>query len=69
MIQSTRKTYARDLSSVVVDPNETSLEFEGPYKKEVDFSILDKSDLLQLEFKPRLIFYNETSEVDLSLKL
>ena len=69
MIQSTRKTYAGDLSSVVIGPNGTPPEFEGPHKKEVDFPILDKSDPLELEFKPRLIRDNESSEVDLSLKL
>ncbi|KAK4715978.1 hypothetical protein R3W88_014316 [Solanum pinnatisectum] len=69
MIQSTRRTYVRSLNSVVIDLNEIPLEFEGPHKKEVDFPILDKSDPLQLEFKPRLICDNETSEVDLSLKL
>uniref|UniRef100_M1DXP4 C2H2-type domain-containing protein n=2 Tax=Solanum tuberosum TaxID=4113 RepID=M1DXP4_SOLTU len=69
MIQSTRRTYVRGLNSVVIDLNETPLEFERPHQKEVDFPILDKSDPLQLEFKPRLICDNETSEVDLSLKL
>ncbi|TMW80825.1 hypothetical protein EJD97_014676 [Solanum chilense] len=69
MIQSTRKTYERDLSSIVIDPKETPPEFERSHKKEVDFSILDKSDPLQLKFKSRLICNNETSEVDLSLKL
>ncbi|KAK6789207.1 hypothetical protein RDI58_013006 [Solanum bulbocastanum] len=69
MIQSTRRTYVRSLNSIVIDLNETPVEFEGPHKKEVDFPILDKSDPLQLEFKHRLICDNETSEVDLSLKL
>ena len=68
MIQSTR-TYVRGLKSIVIDQNESPLEFEGPHKNEVDFPILNKPDQLQLEFKPRLICDSEINEVDLSLKL
>ncbi|KAK6791343.1 hypothetical protein RDI58_010424 [Solanum bulbocastanum] len=50
MLQSTRRTYVRDLNSVVIDLNEIPLEFEGPHKKEVDFPILNKSDPLLLKF-------------------
>jgi len=43
--------------------------FEGHHIREINFPILDRSDLYQLKFKPQLICDNETSEVDLSLKL
>lgn len=43
--------------------------FEGHHIKEINFPILDKSDLCQWKSKPQPICDNETSEVDLSLKL
>lgn len=70
MLQSTRRTYVRGLSSIGIDQNGNLLcVFEGPHITEIMFSSLDRFDPYQLKFKPQPIFDNETSEVDLWLKL
>ncbi|KAK4344873.1 hypothetical protein RND71_035049 [Anisodus tanguticus] len=56
-------------STIAIDLNEIAYEFERPCIKEIDFPILDRSDPSQLKFKPQFICDNETSRVDLSLRL
>ncbi|KAJ8534754.1 hypothetical protein K7X08_016482 [Anisodus acutangulus] len=69
MLQSTRRTHVRGSNSIAIDLNEIAYECERPCIKEIDFPILDRSDPSQLKFKPQFICDNETSRVDLSLRL
>ncbi|MCE0480997.1 hypothetical protein HAX54_038318 [Datura stramonium] len=68
MLQSTR-TYVRGSNSIPINLNEMTSEFATPHIKEIDFPILDKSDPSQLKFKPPIVREDETSGMDLTLRL
>ncbi|KAK4364312.1 hypothetical protein RND71_015670 [Anisodus tanguticus] len=68
-LQSTRTTNVQGSNSIAINLNEPAPDFMRQHIKELDFSILDRSDSSQLKFKPQLTCDNKTNGLDLCLKL